>query len=164
MLNIRLCTPGPFVHPCEATRVGVLFFDVPPDFVHQQTIQNIGGLVHGRRNAPGRERPELIGEMGVGLQARLGAVFGVDEVHRLSVMCRQEQLPVAGCGNATAPVPGHRWANRKAPNAGARSKCIVVAWDYPQDGIDHFETGLVGNTTVVRVARKPASKTNRYKT
>ncbi len=33
-----------------------------------------------------------------------------------------------------------RWVNRKAPNAGARSKWIALAWDCPQNGVDHFET------------------------
>jgi len=64
-----------------------------------------------------------------------------------------------------------RYSDEDAPNAGARSECIVAAWDCPQNGVEHFEkahniktnneTGLVDNTPVVRVAWKPASKTNR---
>ena len=63
-----------------------------------------------------------------------------------------------------------RWVNRKAPNAGARSGWIVLAWECPQNGVDHFETvhniktnnetGLAGETPVVWIARKPALKTN----
>ena len=87
----------------EAAAVGILFCDLPPGIVHQQPVKNVGCLTHGGRNVLGRERAKLVGDMGVGLEARLGAVFRVDEVHGFALPCGGEELPIAGRSHATTP-------------------------------------------------------------
>ncbi len=60
----------------EAAGVGVLLFDFAPDLVHQQPIQDVGRFVDGGRDVLGGERAELVGDVGIGFQAGLGAILG----------------------------------------------------------------------------------------
>ena len=91
----------------EPAGVGILLRDLPPGLVHQKPVQNVGCLAHGGRNVLGRKGAELVGDMGIGLEARLGAVFRVDEVHGFALPGGGEELPVAGRGHATTPKRGH---------------------------------------------------------
>ena len=92
----------------EAARVGILLADILARARHQQAIQNVGSFVHRGRDGLGGEGAELVGHMGVGLQPGLLAVFGVDEVHRLALSCRREELPITRCRLSGTPEPCHR--------------------------------------------------------
>ncbi len=78
----------------EAASVGILFADFLASVGHQQTVKNIGCLVHRGRNGMGGEGSELVGDMGIGLQSGFMAVFGVDEVHRDALAGGGEELPI----------------------------------------------------------------------
>jgi len=76
----------------------ILLADLPPGLVHQQPIQNVGRFAYGGRNVLGRERSELVGDMGIGLEAWLGTVFCVDEVQDFGQQHRQHaDLVFVGC-------------------------------------------------------------------
>ena len=93
---------------CEAAGVSVLLADILASIGHQQTVKNVGCLVHRGRDGLGGERTKLVGDMGVGLQPGFAAIFGVDQVHRLSLTCCREELAVARRCLSGAPEPGHR--------------------------------------------------------
>ena len=62
----------------EASRVGVLFADAPPGLVHQETVEDVGGLVNGGRDGLCGEWGEAVGDVRVRLDAGFGSVPGVD--------------------------------------------------------------------------------------
>src|SRR3546814_14908284 len=45
--------------------------------------------------------------MAVSLEARDVAIFRVDQIHRLALLGRKEELPVAGCRLPLSPEGGH---------------------------------------------------------
>ncbi len=72
-----------------------MFPDFPAHRGHQQPVQHIGRLTHGCWNILSGEGPELVGKMSVGLQARIGAILGVDDVHSFTLSGCRKELPVA---------------------------------------------------------------------
>ena len=80
---------------CKAAGVGILFFDLPSGLIHQQTVQDIGCLVHRGRDVLCGERAKLVGDMGVSFESWFGTVFRIDEIHRLALPRGGEELPVA---------------------------------------------------------------------
>ncbi len=74
----------------EPAGVGILLFDPLARFVHKQAIEDVRRFAHRRRNVLGGEWPELVGDMAVGFQTRLIAVFRIDQVHRLDFVRKPE--------------------------------------------------------------------------
>ena len=91
----------------EAAGVSILFADISAGLIHQQAIEDVRGLAHGRRDGLSGKGAELIGNMGIGFQPRFIAIFGVDQVHCLTLTCGWKELPVAGGGGAATPETGH---------------------------------------------------------
>ena len=79
----------------EAAGVGILLFDFSPRLIHQQPVQNVRSLVDCCRDVLSCERPELVGDVGVGLQAGLLPIFRVDKIHRLAMPRCRKELTVA---------------------------------------------------------------------
>ena len=111
--------------------------------VHQQPVQNVGRLAHGGRNVLGGKGAELVGDMGIGLEAWLGAVFRVDEVHGFALPGGGEELPVTGRGDAPAPELGH----------GQPGLCLNYQGEGLVDGIAlHMPSRQAGELEVVMCA------------
>ena len=91
----------------EPARVGILPADAPPSPDHHQSVENVGRSVDRRRDGLRCEGPEQVRDMDLGLEARLTAIVGVDEVHRFTLAGGREELAVAGGGEAQTPEAGH---------------------------------------------------------
>jgi hypothetical protein len=77
----------------EAADVGILLFDIATGLVHQQTIKDVVGFADRRWNGLGGEGPELIRDVGIGFQPRLIAIFGIDQIHCLTLAGGRENCP-----------------------------------------------------------------------
>ena len=92
----------------EAPRVGVLLADAPARLVHQETVEDVGGLVDGGGDGLRGERGEAVGDVRVRLDAGFGSVAGVDQVERFAAAGGREELAVARGGPPRAPDGRHR--------------------------------------------------------
>ena len=68
--------------------------------------------------------------MGVGFEARLSAIFGVDQIHRFALACGEKELPIAGGGDASAPERGHGQCGLR-PDHHGQGAVQRVAFDMP---------------------------------
>ena len=91
----------------EPAGVGILLLDPPPGLVHRQTVEQIGCLADGRGDRLRCERREAVVDMGIGLDAGVVAVAGVDRVHRLALPRSGVELAVGGRGGTHAPDLRH---------------------------------------------------------
>ena len=92
----------------EAARVGVLFADAPPGFVHQEPIEDVGRFVDGGRDGLGGERGEPVGDVRVRLDAGFGPVPSIGQVESFAPAGGGEELAVARGGPPSPPEGGHR--------------------------------------------------------
>lgn len=58
--------------------------------------------------------------MGIGLDAGIVAVAGVDRIHRLALPCGGEELAIGRCGSAHTPDLGHRQRPLRRDHVGQR--------------------------------------------
>ena len=91
----------------EAAGVGVLFADVAAGLVHQQAVEDIGRLVDGCGDDLGREGSEAVRDVGVGLEAGLVSVPGIDQVHGFPLARGREELAIARRGSPRTPERRH---------------------------------------------------------
>jgi hypothetical protein len=77
-----------------ASRVGVVLTDIERAFVVHEAVENMGGLAGVGGDDLGIERRVAVGDMGVELYPRLGAVFGVVVGARLPVPAGAEELAI----------------------------------------------------------------------
>lgn len=87
---------------CEAARIGILLFNLPASLIHQQPVQYVLCLTNCGRDILSGKWAELIRDMRIGLQARFGAIFCIDEIHRFALPGGGEELPITRCGDTAA--------------------------------------------------------------
>ena len=80
----------------RAGGVGVVLADVDRAFVVHEPVENMRRLAGVRRDDLGMERRVAIGDVGVELYPRLGAIFGVIVGARLAMSAGAEKLTVRG--------------------------------------------------------------------
>ena len=91
----------------EAARVGELLADMAAGVVHEQAVEDVRGFARRRGDHLGCKRRVLVRDVTVGFQAGGIAIFCVDQVHGLALLCRGEELAVARSRGAHAPELGH---------------------------------------------------------
>ena len=104
----------------EAAGVGEMLADIATSIVHQQAIEDVWRFARRCRNHLGCERRILIRDMTIGFQARGIAIFRVDHVHGLTLLCSDEELSVARSRRAHAQ-------NRAMGNAACASTTMASA-------------------------------------
>jgi len=80
----------------RAGGVGVVLADVDRAFVVHEPVENMRRLAGVRRDDLGMERRVAIGDVGVELHPRLGAIFGVVIGARFATSAGAEELAVRG--------------------------------------------------------------------
>ena len=143
----------------ETAGVGVLLADAPPSPGHQQPVEDIGRLVDRGRDCLRCEGSEPVRDMGIGLEAWLAPIAGVDEVHRFALACGREELPVAGGGKAQAPEAGPGQLRLRLDHRG-QGPVYRLAFDLPAREAGELEEvmGVGGLGILLRPRLRPSAR------
>src|SRR5665213_1116618 len=90
----------------EAACVGVVFANDEAALMVEQSVENIGRLVGGRRDHVGVIGAKLIGKMGVELYTRVLTIVQVHQSVDFASAAGAKELCIRGRGGAAAAVSG----------------------------------------------------------